>query len=222
MPFFKSTIGRKIVMAVTGFMMVLFVVGHVIGNSTIYFGLLNAYAEHLHALPPLIWLFRFFMFLMFSFHLLFGVQLTLENRAAKPEGYVMKKNLRATFASKNMIWTGLIIAAFLIYHLLHFTFQITNPEISSDRHLDVLGRPDVVKMVVFSFRNFFISSLYIGSMVVLAFHLTHGIQSFFQTSGLNNDRTFPAFTKAGTLAAVILSLGYIAIPVLIVTRIVKG
>jgi succinate dehydrogenase / fumarate reductase cytochrome b subunit len=222
MPFLKSTVGRKIMMAITGLMMLFFVIIHVIGNSTIYFGWLNAYAEHLHALPPLVWVFRLFMLTIFSLHLFFGIQLALENRAAKPKSYELKKSLRATFASKNMIWTGLIVAAFLVYHLLHFTVQVTNPEISSGNNLDTLGRPDVFRMVVLSFRNFFISSLYVGAMVALAFHLTHGIQSFFQTLGLNSDSTFPVITRAGTLAAVILSLGYIAIPLLIVAGMLKG
>jgi len=222
MPFLKSTVGRKMLMAITGLMMLLFVVIHVIGNSTIYFGWLNAYAEHLHALPPLVWVFRLFMLTMFSLHLVFGIQLALENRAAKPDAYALKKSLRASFASKNMIWTGLIIAAFLVYHLLHFTAQVTNPAISSGNNLDSLGRPDVFKMVVLSFRNIFISSLYVGAMVALAFHLIHGMQSFFQTLGLNNDSTFPVIVRGGTLAAVIISLGYIAIPLLIFTGTVKG
>lgn len=172
MEFFKSTVGRKIVMAITGLMMLLFVIIHAIGNSTIYFSWLNAYAEHLHALPPLVWIFRLILVTMFLLHAIYGIQLTLENRAAKPRAYAVRKDLSTTFASKNMIWTGLLIAAFLIYHLLHFTFQVTNPEISAGRNPDELGRPDVFRMVVLSFQNFFISSMYILAMIALALHLS--------------------------------------------------
>jgi succinate dehydrogenase / fumarate reductase cytochrome b subunit len=114
-----------------------------------------------------------------------------------------------------MIWTGLIIGVFLIYHLLQFTFQVTNPEISAIRHLDPLGRPDVYQMVVVGFRNAGILLVYVTALIALAFHLTHGIQSCFQTLGLNNDRTFPVVIKAGTLAAVLVFLGFVAIPIVI-------
>lgn len=222
MEFFKSTVGRKIVMAITGLAMLCFVTIHAIGNSTIYFGWLNAYAEHLHALPPLVWIFRLILFTMFLLHAIYGIQLTLENRTAKPRAYAVRKDLSTTFASKNMIWTGLLIAAFLIYHLLHFTLQVTNPEISADSNMDSMGRPDVFMMVVLSFQKLFISLIYILAMIALALHLSHGIQSFLQTLGLSNERIMPAVIKAGTVAAVILLLGYISIPIVIIMGIVKG
>lgn len=222
MKFIESTVGRKIVMAITGLMMLLFVIIHAIGNSTIYFNWLNAYAEHLHALPPLVWIFRLILLGMFLLHGIYGIQITLENREAKPRAYAVRKDLSTTFASKNMIWTGLLIAAFLIYHLLHFTFQVTNPEISAGRNPDELGRPDVFRMVVLSFQNSFISSMYILAMIALALHLSHGVQSFFQTLGLNNERIMPVIIKAGTIAAIILLLVYMAIPIVIIAGIVKG
>ena len=222
MQLLKSTVGKKIIMAITGVLMLAFIIIHMIGNSTIYFGWLNAYVEHLHALPLLVWMFRIGMLTVFSIHVFFGITLTLENRAARPQAYTVKKSLRATFSGKNMIWTGLIIAAFLIYHLLHFTLQITHPEISSRMNLDVLGRPDVFKMVVLSLQKFFTAIIYVSAMIVLFLHLNHGIQSFFQTLGLNNDRTLPAITKAGTIAAVIFFLGYMAIPIAVFTGILKG
>ena len=124
----SSSVGKKILMAITGQVMVLFVIVHVIGNSTVYFNWLNDYAEHLHSLPPLVWAFRLVMTFALLFHVYLAIKLTLENSAAKPDGYAVKKTLKATFASKNMIWTGLAIVAFLLYHLLHFTVQVTNPE----------------------------------------------------------------------------------------------
>jgi len=220
--FWDSSVGRKVLMSLTGLMMVLFVVLHVIGNSTIYFHWLNAYSAHLHALPALIWAYRVFMLVVLSAHIFFAVQLKLENVEAKPLEYVCKRNRSATFASKNMIWTGVLIAIYLVYHLLHFTVQVVNPEFSARQHMDALGRPDVYEMVVRSFQNLSISLIYIFAMTVLALHLTHGIQSLFQTLGMNNEKTMPLIIKAGAITAIILSLGYISIPVLVLTGVLKG
>lgn len=209
-------------MAITGQLLLLFVIIHVIGNFTIYFGLLNDYAEHLHALSLLVWANRVVMLILFSLHVFIGITLYLENHAAKPDVYAVKKSLRATFSSKNMIWTGLLIGAFLIYHLLHFTIQVTNPEISAKMNLDAMGRPDVYRMVVRSFQNLIISSIYVLAMIALGFHLTHGIQSSFQTLGLNNERTLPVITRTGAITAFILFMGYISIPILIFIGIMKG
>lgn len=134
MNFFRSQVGRKIVMAVSGFSMLAFVVAHLLGNSTIYAGPdgINAYAQALHRFPLLIWMFRLVLFAMFSLHVFYGIVLALENRVAKPQTYEAKKYTQATFAGRNMVWTGLLIGAFIFYHLLHFTFQVTNPEIAAD------------------------------------------------------------------------------------------
>ena len=204
-------------MAATGQLLVLFIVLHVLGNSTIYFGWLNAYAAHLHALPPLLWSFRLIMIVLFSLHLLYAVALTLENSAARPQPYLVKKNLESTFAGRNMIWTGAVIGVFLIYHLLHFTFQVTNPAIAAVRHPDSLGRPDVFLMVARSFQNIGISTVYLIAVVALWLHLSHGIQSSFQTWGLNSDRSFPVVKGGGSAAAVVLLLAYAAIPMAIIT-----
>ncbi len=219
MSFFSSSIGRKIVMAVTGFMLVGFLIIHLFGNSLIYVGWLNAYGERLHSMPPVVWGFRLFMLFVFSLHIFFGVQLTLENSAARPQAYAHKRNLRATFSGRTMIWTGLLIAVFLVYHLLHFTARVTNPAISSG--IDALGRLDVFRMVVLSFQNPAIAGVYVAAMIVLALHLTHGIQSFIQTFGLNSDKTLPVVEKAGAGAALLFFLGYAAIPAVIILGILN-
>jgi succinate dehydrogenase / fumarate reductase cytochrome b subunit len=221
MIFPTSSVGRKLVMAATGQLMVLFVILHVLGNGTIYFHALNAYAAHLHALPPLVWSFRIGLIILFSFHIFYGIALTLENNAAKPQSYVVRNDLSATVAGRNMIWTGAVIGSFLIYHLLHFTLQVTNPALAAARHLDSLGRPDVFTMVVKSFQNFGIASVYLLSMTALWLHLSHGIQSSFQTWGLNSDKSLPIITKAGAVAAIVLFVAYIAIPVVIATGLLR-
>jgi len=216
-----STVGRKILMAITGQMMILFVVIHVLGNTTIYFGTLNAYAAALHALPFLLWATRLFMFSMLCLHVWLGIVITLENRKAKPQTYSVTNHLSATFAGKNMIWTGTMIAAFLVYHLLHFTVQVLMPQSSALRNPDALGRPDVFMMVVQSFRQASIAAVYVLSVAALLLHLMHGIQSSIQTWGANNDRTMPLVRGGGTLAAVLLFLGYAAIPVVIAASLLK-
>jgi succinate dehydrogenase / fumarate reductase cytochrome b subunit len=216
-------VGRKIIMAVSGLMMVVFIVAHLLGNTSIFAGPdgINAYAMKLHELVPVVWTYRLVMIIFVSLHVFYGIQLTLENSKAQPQPYACRKSLSATFAGKNMIWTGVALGVFLIYHLLHFTIQVTNPDIAASRNLDAVGRPDVFHMVVFSFRRSVIALVYIGAMTALFLHLTHGIQSFFQTLGLNNDRTFPVIVRSGTLAAGILFIGYIAIPVVIFIGILK-
>lgn len=223
MQFLRSSVGRKLVMAFTGLSMIGFVVFHLLGNLSVYAGpdAVNAYSKMLHSLGPFMWTFRLFLLAMFSLHVFFGIQLTLENRAARPQAYAVKKSASSTFAGRNMIWTGLLIAAFIAYHLLHFTFQVIDPATSANRHLDAMGRPDVFMMVVSGFRKLVVSSLYVFAMLVLAFHLTHSIQSSFQTLGLNSERTFPLIEKGGTLAAIILALGFASIPVFVVMVLLK-
>jgi succinate dehydrogenase / fumarate reductase, cytochrome b subunit len=214
MGFICSTVGRKILMAVTGLLLVLFLCIHFFGNSLIYFGLINAYGEKLHSLPILVWVSRIGMIILLAVHIFFGIKLTLENWAARPQAYAVKKEMKATVAGKTMIWTGLAIAFFLIYHLLHFTVRLTNPEISSG--VDALGRADVFKMITLSFKNILISGAYIAALIALGLHIYHGAQSLVQTFGLNSDKSLSCVENAGRGMAVLLFLGYVSIPVAII------
>jgi succinate dehydrogenase / fumarate reductase cytochrome b subunit len=220
MQFLSSSVGRKVLMAITGFFMLFFVTVHLMGNSSVFIGpsALNTYAEKLHSLGILVWIFRGFMFLMLAVHVFFGITLTLENSAANPSKYAKSRKLKATFASRTMIWTGVLLLAFLVYHLLQFTFRIT-PDILPDA---VANRPgDVYGMVLGSFRITTISLVYVAAMVTLFFHLSHGIQSFFQTVGCSNDNTLPKVTMVGKLISVLFLVGYSAIPALILAGILK-
>ncbi len=152
----ERSLALKILMAGSGVLMLLFLLAHMLGNTTILGGpgSLNAYAKHIQGLGPLLWVERIFMLAVLVLHIFLGVMLTLENWQARPEGYAVRKYRRSTFSSRTMIFSGLVILAFIIYHLLHFTFLVTNPGVS---HLvDEAGRHDVYSMVVLSFRNFFI------------------------------------------------------------------
>ena len=218
MSLLTSSVGRKVLMAVSGFSLFGFVVVHLIGNSTIFVGSgwLNAYAEHLKDLGPFVWVFRAFMLFMVSVHILFGVILTLENWGANPGKYAVSKKLKVTFASRTMIWTGLLLLSFIVGHLLQFTVRIT-PDIVLAA--DEVGRFDVYTMVVSSFQVTFISALYIFAMAVLFLHTSHGIQSILQTLGLSNDELLPRYTLAGKLISTLFLVGFGAIPVLILTGI---
>jgi succinate dehydrogenase / fumarate reductase cytochrome b subunit len=216
-----NTVGRKILMAITGQVLVIFVIFHIAGNTTIFSGTLNAYAAGLSAQKAFVWAGRVILFVSFVIHIFYGTVLKLENYAAKPYGYAVSNYIQATFVGRIQIWTGALIAVFVIYHLLQFTFQVTNPSIAADTHPDTLGKPDVFMMVVRSFQHGSIAAAYIIALAALALHLTHGIQSSFQTCGLNNDRTLSVFETSGTLAAVILFLWYTAIPVAVVAGILK-
>ncbi len=216
-----STVGRKIMMALTGQLMVFYVIVHALGNSFIYVNWLNAYAAGLRAFPPFLWAIRLLLIAAILLHIYLGIVVTLENRAAKPQNYAVASHLSTTFAGRNMIWSGALIFSFLIYHLLQFTFQVTDPAIAAARNLDAAGRPDVLSMVVRTFQHMSIVLVYVVSMTALLFHLTHGIQSSFQTWGMNNDRSLAIVIKAGTLTATVLFLGYIAIPLVIVLGLLK-
>ena len=214
MQLLSNTLGRKVLMAVTGLVMVLFVVVHLVGNSSIFAGPdgINAYAAQLHGLGPIVWISRLVLGAVLGLHVILGVLLTLENTAAKPGKYAVKNLAKATVASETMIWTGLLLLSFIVYHLLQFTARVT-PDIVLGH--DAKGRVDVFTMVVSSFRVIPISLVYLAAMVTLFLHLSHGIQSIFQTIGLTNDKALPQYERYGKLLSVLFWLGYSAIPVLI-------
>ncbi|MHB8835303.1 MAG: succinate dehydrogenase cytochrome b subunit [Candidatus Methylomirabilia bacterium] len=208
----KTSVGRKLTMAFTGQFLLLFLLGHAAGNATLWFGAINSYAAHLHALPPLVWVFRLGLLVLLALHIWHGVTLTLENRAAKGGGYAVAAYRRATIASRTMIWSGLVIGGFLLYHLLHFTVQLLHPEAAAATHADALGRPDVQGMLVAGFRDAVTAALYGVGMIALGLHLFHGIASSVQTFGLNGPRSFPWLERAGIALALLVAAAFIAIP----------
>jgi len=217
MRLFSDSIGRKAVMAVTGLLMVLFVVGHLLGNLTIFAGAdgLNAYAEKLHQLAPVVWGTRVVMGTAVLLHLVLSIQITMANSQAKPDKYAASRSLRATFASRNMIWTGVLLGAFVVWHLLQFTFRVTPDVAALAQGTDAQGRFDVFTMVTTSLKGTFTGAAYVIAMVGLFLHLSHGIQSLFQTLGLSNGVMLPRYGLAGKVASFIFLVGFGAIPVAI-------
>jgi succinate dehydrogenase / fumarate reductase cytochrome b subunit len=216
MHLFSDSIGRKVVMAVTGLLMVLFVIGHLLGNLTIFAGAngINAYAVKLHQMAPVVWGTRVVMGLAVLFHVFLSVQLTLENSAAKPDKYAVSKQLKATFNSTTMIWTGLIIGAFIVFHLVHFTLRAAPPA-------DAVGRPDVYAMVVAGLGKVLSGLVYLVAMVSLFFHVGHGIQSAFQTLGLTSRSLMPKYQTLATALSTIFLIGFGSIPAVILAGILK-
>lgn len=212
----SDSIGRKVVMAITGLLMVLFVVGHLLGNLSIFAGAdgINAYAAKLHSLAAVVWLTRVVMLTAVAFHLVISIQITLENNRANPTPYAVDRRLRTSFAGKNMIWTGLWLGGFIVFHLFHFTIRSV-PGMEIVQVQDTLGRFDVFAMVAGGFGKAFTMGAYVISMVSLFLHMSHGIQSTFQSLGLNNPKTMPGFVTFGTVLSVIFLLGYGSIPVAI-------
>lgn len=210
--FYQSSIGKKIVVAVTGFLLILFVIGHIAGNLTIYAGpdALNAYAKGLHDLGPLLWAARAGLLVVFALHLVATIQLSLANYAAKGD-YEVYNTVQATKASRSMIISGGIILLFIIFHLLHFTFFAVDSSYADLR--DPEGRHDVYTMVILGFQNPLIAGFYVVALFLLFMHLSHGFASIFQTLGFNSQRSGIFFNRFGYVFAWAIFLAYISIPV---------
>lgn len=218
-----NPLAKKIVMAMSGMAMVVFVGVHLLGNTSFFRGAssLNAYAATLQGLGPFLWLVRTALIAAVALHVFYGVKLTLENRAAKPQAYAVRKPLRSTVSSRTMIWSGSVVGFFICYHLLHFTFHVFTPEISSGSLQDSSGRPDVFRMILLNFQKNGIVGLYLAGISALLLHLTHGIGSMMQTLGLSTEKTQAGIILAGKVLAVLIGLGLISIPLVVLAGAVR-
>jgi len=210
------------IVAGTGVILILFVIGHLLGNLQIFLGpeWINAYSQHLRDLGPLLWLIRVFLLITVILHIYFTILLAIENRRARPEPYIDRQYVRASWASRHMVVSGLVVLAFIIFHLLHFTARKFNPQFSLLK-LDSLNRSDVYSMMVYGFQNVYVSSFYIVGLFLLTLHLTHGSSSFFQSLGLNNQRLTPRLAIGGRVFAWLLFIGYTSIPVAVLLGFIK-
>jgi len=220
--FYHSSVGKKMVVAITGIILILFVVGHLLGNLQIFLGpdWINGYSQHLRDLGPLLWLIRIFLLVTVIVHISVTIRLAIDNRRARPEPYIDKEYVKATFASRHMVMSGLIVLAFIVYHLAHFTFRKTDARFPLLK-LDPLNRYDVYSMMVYGFQNYFVSGFYILGLFLLALHLSHGSSSFFQSLGLNDKKLTPRLAFSGRVFAWLLFVGYISIPIAVLLGLVK-
>jgi succinate dehydrogenase / fumarate reductase cytochrome b subunit len=219
--FWRSAVGKKWVMAITGIMLLGFVLAHMIGNWKVFLGKehLNVYGEWLRtlgepALPrtTLLWLMRIGLIGAFFFHIVAAYQLTRMNHAARPVKYQSKRDyIAANFASRTMRWTGIIVALFLLFHLADLTWGPANPN---------FVRGDPYDNLFNSFDRPAVAIIYIVAMLALGFHIFHGAWSMFQSLGLNNPRWNIWRRWFAVGFAVLITVGNIAMPLLITTGVV--
>lgn len=247
----RTSLGKKYAMAITGLLLIGFVLGHMAGNLLIFAGpnALNSYAHSLKANPALLWAARGGLLVVFLLHLYFAITLTLQNKAARPQGYAYEATLHASWASRHMMLTGLVLLAFIVYHLAHFTLGVVTEAEGKNGNLNYLElheaksqgekkytpqsgkmpqnpsesldvRHDVYAMVVSGFSNPAISASYCVAMFVLMLHLWHGASSWFQSLGLNGPR-FGKFAEAvGPAVAILVFVGNCSIPLAVLLGVV--
>lgn len=216
----RSSVGLKSIAALTGAGLLGFVIIHLLGNLQMYIGQdqMNSYA---HALKhsPILWPARIGLLAIFVIHIGATVRLKARSNAARPQGYVYEDTVQASWASRHMIYTGFVLLGFVLYHLAHFTVHLTNPEFAT--LTDSMGRHDAYNMFVMGFSNPLVSGIYILSMVVLGLHLSHGIQSLFQSMGANNSQWRPLIQKIGLGLTMLIVLGNISMPIAVMAGIIK-
>lgn len=218
-----TSIGRKWWAASSGIILLLFVVGHMLGNLQMFLGpeAINAYAEKLRAIPALLWAVRVFFLTWALIHTVDGIALWWRNRQSRPVPYHSQDFQRASLASRTMIWSGLAIFFFVVYHLLHFTVRVTNPEYATLTYGAEMHQ-DVYSMVVLGFQNPIISVVYLLAVFFLALHLSHGISSFPQTMGWNKTELQPIYRRIAYTVSVLLFFGYASLPIAVLLGVIKG
>jgi succinate dehydrogenase / fumarate reductase cytochrome b subunit len=211
--FYEAPIGKKAVMAITGVMLVGYVFAHLLGNLQICSSdpeQINRYAAFLHnpSNAAALWAARSVLLLAVVLHIIAAVQLWLQNRAARPVGYVKKADVPTSYAARTMIWSGPIVAAFVVFHVLHLTVGAVVP-------LRELGpnMPDVRYNVITGFSNPWISGFYILAMILLCLHLYHGIWSMFQSVGISHPQYTPILKKAAAVLSILVAMGNCSIPI---------
>lgn len=227
--FFKSSLGRKYAMGVTGLLLLGFVLGHMTGNLLIFQGpdALNGYAEFLHEAGHgmLVWVARLGLIALFGIHLILAFILRGENKKARPIAYHTDTALVSNWASRHMFLSGLVILVFLVYHIAHFTLGVTDISSSFRVKLEGSGRPhllDVYAMVVKGFQNPFVSAFYILCQLILATHLWHGASSWFQSVGLNRSKWRSCTNLVGPIIAIVVVVGNASIPVAVLAGLGKN
>jgi succinate dehydrogenase / fumarate reductase, cytochrome b subunit len=232
-PFCKSSIGGKYFVAVTGLVLTGFVIVHMLGNLQVFLGpdAINSYAESLKKNGSLLWMVRLFLLTVFVVHIGMALRLNWQSKRARPIPYAYEQTVQASFASRHMVVTGLVILAFTIFHIAHFTlgivtgahFQTTvfDSETQQKKLVDAYanyldlrdnqGRPDVYSMMIYGFRNPVLSLIYLVAQALLFLHLTHGVGSMFQTVGLNTPRAQGLIRGVAWTVALVVCVGNVGI-----------
>ena len=220
--FYEAPLGKKVVMAVTGAILFAYVVGHLLGNLQIYSSdhdKINRYAATLHDpnLAPLLWGVRALLLVSVAAHIVAASQLWWLNRVARPVRYVKKDDVPASYAARTMVWSGPIIAAFVIFHVLHLTVGSVLP-------LQELGlnQPNVRANVISGFQQPVVAAAYIVAMLLLCMHLFHGVWSMFQSVGVSHPRYTVWLKRLAAVSAFVIAIGNISIPVAVLTGLLSN
>jgi len=225
---FRSSLGKKYLMAATGIVLFLFVVGHLIGNLQVLGKpeLINKYGHFLKSKPLLLWGARTGLLLAVGIHIAMAIQLSAENKAARPEAYATKPTYGSTWQSRNMLLSGLVILAFIIYNLAHFTVLLKAVNGVGDFTQLQFTLPggvvthDVYGMMVLGFQVWWVVLFYLIAMGLLFAHLGHGLASMFQSLGLRNHVWWPRVQCLAKAVSIAILIGYCIIPISIYMRIV--
>ncbi len=212
--FYRTTVGKKAVMAISGVVLFVFLLGHLAGNLQIFLGpeKLNDYAALLQRMPEALWLARIGLLIALVVHIIAAAQLVLANRRARPVPYAVKRDVETNYAARTMAISGPLILLYAVYHLLMFTFLATGPGYS---------RVDVYRNVVLAFQSPTISAIYIAAMLLLGLHLHHGVWSMLHTLGISNPRYRRLRRGMAPMVAWAITAGYISIPLAVLAGLVS-
>src|SRR4051812_7930130 len=221
--FYRSTIGKKIIMGITGLIGIGFVILHMAGNLQAFVSQqkINAYGALLHGpLAELTWLLRIVLIVSVVLHALMAYQLTRLSAAARPIGYRRRESQVATLASRTMKWGGVLLLLFIIVHILHFTTETIDPA-GWRGMIDSQGNRDVYGNIVASFRVWWVAAFYIIAMLALGLHLYHGAWSSIRTLGYAKASLHPLHRRIALVVALVVWLGFTLVPVAVLTRILR-
>lgn len=212
--FYRSTVGKKQLMAATGLILVGFVIMHMLGHLIMFAGRdsYNAYAQGMKNLGPLLWLARIILLVAVVVHIVAAFQVIARNRAARPHPYAVKQHIAANYASLTMRWGGPLLLLFVIYHLAHHTLLLTGPGYSST---DIYGN------MVAGFKVPWIVAVYLGAMILLGMHLFHGVWSMLQSLGVDYPAIAPLRYLLAPAIAVFVAGGYCTVPLAVIFGIIK-
>ena len=212
--FYESTIGKKAIMAVTGLVLFVFLIAHMLGNLQIFLGpeVMDHYAETLHSTVELLWPVRIILAVSVILHIWASISLSKVKRDARPVAYVKHANVTSSWASRSMMLSGPIVALFVVFHLLHLTTGTLHPDFVPLHAYENL---------VTGFAVVPIAIIYIVVMIFIGFHLSHGIWSMFQSMGFSHPRYTPAIKKFAAIFSWILIAGFISVPLAVLTGLVR-
>lgn len=218
-----TTIGKKMVMAVTGVILFGFIIGHMIGNLQVFIGpkVMNEYGKFIHDNKTLLWGTRGVLLVALGAHVVTAMQLALRNRAARPVAYKKKANVVTSYAARTMLWSGPILALYIAYHIAHLTLGVTAGLGYEHLPLDVNGLPDVYHNLVHSFQVPWCVGIYVVAQLALGMHLYHGSWSLMQSLGLSHKRYNDTVRSAASALALAVTAGFLAVPIGIFSGFVK-